>query len=86
MKDNILETSEFLESLASAQHEIWSHWMTYLFSVASRNEDGSFIISEEKARRWHRQMTTPYPELTETEKDSDRDQALKIISLIKTIS
>lgn len=85
MKRNYLENPGLLETLASIQHEIWSHWMSYLFSVATRNEDGSFTIPEEKASRWRRQMSTSYSELTEMEKNSDRGQALKIISLLKLI-
>jgi len=71
---------EQLELLASVQHDIWSHWMKYLFSICQVNEDGSVIISKEKVDRWTRQLNTPYSKLSEKEKDSDRHQAKKIIS------
>ncbi|MGX9686248.1 hypothetical protein ACTQ9L_03785 [Deinococcus wulumuqiensis] len=65
------------------QHEIWSHWMRYLFSVSHENEDGSVTIDRENVIRWKRQMQTKYSDLTDNEKKSDRDQALKVISALK---
>ena len=41
--------------------------------------------SEEKdelIERWRRQMNTPYAELSEKEKDSDREWAKKLIDLL----
>ena len=32
------------EQLASEQHDIWSHWMNYLFSICETNDDGSVTI------------------------------------------
>jgi hypothetical protein len=66
------------ERLAAIQHEIWTHWMKYQFSVCIKNEDGSLTIPADKVERWERQMATPYSELSEQEKMSDRDQADKL--------
>lgn len=70
------------EKLASLQHEIWSQWMKYLFSFGTFNTDGSWTMPPEKVQRWQRQMHTPYWDLSESEKDKDRNQADKIIKLI----
>jgi hypothetical protein len=35
--------------------------------------------------RWKRQVKTPYRELSEKEKDSDREWAQKVISIIRGI-
>jgi hypothetical protein len=67
------------ERLAAIQHEIWAHWMKHLFSVSIRNADGSYTIPLDKARRWHEQVQRHYTELSECEKDSDREQADKIL-------
>lgn len=76
------------ERLADIQHAIWSHWMTYMFSVCETYQDyteesnGNFdmiLIPEDKADRWRRQMEKEYDELSEKEKESDRHQADKII-------
>ncbi len=70
------------EKLARVQHEIWIHWMKYLFSVSTMNPDGSYTIPKEKVDRWNRLINTPYKNLTEDEKESDREQAQKIIDIV----
>ena len=75
-----------IEEIAAVQHEIWSHWMKYLFQCSFQFEkfkDGSALIPADKVKRWKRQMNTPYSELTEKEKESDRDQAQKVIRVLK---
>jgi len=75
--------STLREQLASIQHEVWVNWMKYLFSTCTENPDGSFVIPADKARRWHGQIATPYQELSEAEKDSDREQADRILEILK---
>lgn len=60
------------EKLASAQHDIWSHWMTYMFSCGHMNDNGTWTMPKEKVERWQRQMNTAYADLSKSEKDSDR--------------
>lgn len=74
MKDN-------LEELASIQHDIWSHWMKYMFSVCE-NIDGHLVIPEKLVGRWEAQLETKYKDLTEKEKESDREQVRKFNHLI----
>ena len=69
--------SEVEEILADVQHEIWSHWMKYLFDQCTLSGEG-MVIPFDKVSRWVRQMNTPYAGLLEGEKDSDREQAEKI--------
>ncbi len=71
-----------LEDLASLQHGIWSHWMEYLFRVGTLNEDGTFTIPADKVERWMLQMETKYHDLPEDQRESDRDQAKKVINLL----
>lgn len=73
------EPSETLETLAAAAHESWSHWMRWMFGEGTLNDDGTWTMPADKVQRWHRQMWTPYAELSEGEKESDRDEARKII-------
>lgn len=65
-------------AVAQAQHEIWAHWMRYLFGVCSENADGSVTIPADKAVRWKRQVDTAYDDLTEREQKSDLEQADKV--------
>lgn len=71
-----------IEQLASVQHDIWSHWMQYMFSECKQNEDGSYVIPAGKAQHWQRQMNTKYNDLSESEKESDREQAQKVMAVL----
>jgi hypothetical protein len=75
--------NDIRELLASEQHEIWSHWMKYLFSVSNHNDDGSVTIPADKVSQWTRQLKTDYSLLSEKGKESDRHQADKIIALLE---
>jgi len=71
-----------LEQLANLEHDSWSHWMKYLFSISKENEDGSVTIPKDKVSRWKKQMKTKYEDLSEKEKESDRKEArIKIVAL-----
>ena len=77
-----LNPNTLREQLAAIQHSIWAHWMTYLFSVSIENRDGSVTIPADEARRWMEQMHERYEELSEREKDSDREQADKVLKAL----
>ena len=76
-------TEQLREELSHWQHEIWSHWMKYQFSSCIRNADGSMTIPKEKVDRWEHQIDTPYNELSNSEKERDREQVDKFIHIIK---
>lgn len=80
------------EQLAAYAHEVWSRWMKYLFTKTLSwqsdlpSEDGGIdgaIIPEPFVERWQRQLSTPYAELPENEKESDRAEADKILTIIR---
>ncbi len=79
------------EELASLCHVQWSGWMQHLFSkcdatmpiVLSALEDGSLIIPAEYVKNLRKQMRTPYSELSEIEKDSDRKEADRFLAIIE---
>lgn len=80
-----MDKDELEEVLAEVQHKIWSHWMEYLFSLCPEVEGSAMetrYIPHDLVIRWTRQMNTPYSELSEKEKDSDRDQAKKVIDAL----
>lgn len=72
-----------LNSLASIEHERWSHWQSYLHSRCKRQKDGSLVIPQNLVKWWEKQMTTPYKFLTVKEKQSDIDQILKYLPTIE---
>ncbi len=75
--------NESVEELADLVHEIWANWMKYMFSKGQKRFDGTWVMPFGLRQRWMRQMNTPYGELTEKEKESDREITLRILKLIE---
>lgn len=71
------------ERLAALAHAQWSGWMEYLFDKCQMNEDGTATIPAWAVERWQRQMRTPYAELPEDEKESDRAEADKVLEVLQ---
>lgn len=71
------------EKIAELCHEQWSGWMTYLFSKSTKNDDGSATIPKWAVQRWERQIITKYNDLSEDEKNSDREEADKFLKILK---
>ena len=76
------DTEEVREELAAYAHRAWSGWMRYLFGKSRRNKKGQVIIPKWAVDRWYRQLIIPYENLSEEEKDSDRQEADKFIAII----
>lgn len=70
------------ETLAEYAHDAWSGWMKYLFEKSTKNADGTVTIPQWAVERWERQMNTPYSELPETEKASDRKEADEMLAIM----
>lgn len=70
------------EILAAWCHEQWSNWMFYLFSKGTLNDDGTWTMPAWAAQRWYRQMNVLYVDLSEDEKDSDRNEADKLAEVL----
>ncbi len=76
--------SKETEIEAKAVHDIWAHWMKYMFTQGKYNENGSFTIPKEKVERWNRQMNTEFKDLPESEKKSDYQVAAQFIEPLMT--
>ncbi len=75
--------NELLETLASVEHERWSHWQRYVHSKCiPQGGEGDLLIPADLVKRWEQQIVTPYSELTDEEKESDREQVRKYLPLI----
>jgi len=70
------------EQLSEYAHEAWSGWMKYLFEQTIVDLEGFTVIPTESVERWKRQMNTPYADLPESEKNSDRLEADKMLAII----
>jgi hypothetical protein len=71
------ERDKLRESLAEYAHEAWSGWMKYMLPRLSLNSDNVDTL------RWRRQMLMEYRFLSEDEKESDRKEADRILSIIE---
>ena len=71
------------EELAAIEHLRWSHWQRWLHDQCERRDDGSLVIPAHLVERWERQITTPYEQLTDEEKEADRDQVARYWPLIE---
>lgn len=67
------ELKALRELLADLEHRQWAHWTRYMLDN----------LTDENIARWKRQIATPYDQLTEKEKDSDREWADKVITLLE---
>lgn len=76
-----LADTSVTERLAEYAHEAWSGWMRYMFKKGTLMGNGALVIPKELAIRWNRQMTTGYKDLPEEEKNSDRQEARKMITI-----
>lgn len=65
--------SELIERLAQLEHEQWAHWTRYMLDN----------LTPENIERWRRQIETPYHQLTEKEKESDRKWAKKVLEVLE---
>lgn len=63
---------------AKIAHQIWAHWMKYMFTQCKASESG-YIIPNHLVNRWERQMNTPFDELPEAEQKSDYEIADKFL-------
>jgi hypothetical protein len=67
------EAMSLRERLAALEHEQWAHWTRHLLGN----------LTPENIERWRRQIDTPYDQLSEAEKDSDREWADRVLGLIE---
>ena len=74
-------SNDKIELIADFMHDQWSHWTKHQFKVMFNYQNWS-EEKDELIERWRRQMNTPYAELSEKEKDSDREWAKKLIDLL----
>jgi hypothetical protein len=82
--------SDVREQLADYAHGAWSGWMEYLFSKCRpdyyvddiHTPNGDLVIPQWAVERWRRQAATPYADLPESEKESDRAEADKMLAIV----
>jgi len=72
-----LKDSELREKLADIEHQRWADWQNWVHKVYLEGNFGEFML------RWQKQIATQYKDLTEKEKQSDRDQVDRYWHLVE---
>ena len=88
---------ELREALAAYAHDAWSRWMQYRmircrplhsyiehFPIDSQ-PDVSLVIPSTYVWRWTGQSMTEYGDLSESEKEGDRQEADRIMAIFESI-
>lgn len=73
---------ELVEKLAAIEHRRWADWQRWIHKEVGYKVDGALWIPAKDVERWERQIRTPYAELSEKEKQSDRDQVMRYLPLL----
>lgn len=68
------------EELADIEHQRWSDWQAWCHKILRENCPSPEL--EKVLERWDRQISTPYKDLSESEKQSDRDQVARYFPII----
>lgn len=75
---------EIIEQLADLEHQQWSHWEKYRENriLELGGHPNMDKVSAQK-QNWKRLRETDYKDLTEKEKESDREWARKVLPIIE---
>ena len=78
---------ELLEKWADIEHQRWAKWQKYMHSKLVNVDGNTDILGlpKEFYDHWERQIATDYKDLSEKEKESDREQVQPYIEDIKTL-
>lgn len=71
-----------LEQLAAIEHERWAHWQRFMHGKGERKPDGSLVLPPDLVAKWERLIETPYAQLTDKEKESDREQVKRYLPVV----
>ena len=82
--EDVLMNEKLRERLAALEHAQWAHWTRHMLTQLI--SWGELDQTSLRLQDWYRQIQTPYAELTEKEKDSDREWADKVLALMSRIS
>jgi len=80
---DFIDDTTLMEKLADIEHQRWSDWQSYVHSKCKRDAEGNLIIPAELVKHWEYQISTSYANLSEEDKQKDRDQVMRYWDLIK---
>jgi len=72
---------ELKEKLADIEHQRWADWQKWCHKILRENCPSPEL--EKVLKRWDKQISTNYKDLTEKEKDSDREQVDRYLPILQ---
>lgn len=86
-----MSSKSLREQLSDLEHEQWAHWTAYMLDSIGKAFEQEFpglpltdsLEGLPHVKGWRRQIATPYDELTEKEKDSDREWADRVLAIVR---
>jgi len=78
-KDNRTLKEKFAEKI----HIVWAEWMLYVFQNCKSDVEGNMIIPKDLVKRWKRQSSQTFDELTEEEKFTDKKIAGELNKIVR---
>ena len=75
------DMKELIEQLADLEHEQWAHWTCYMLTLLCK--DHPELNTDENVLKWSRQINVKYKDLSEKEKESDREWARKSFDIAR---
>lgn len=74
-----------MEALADIEHQRWASWQKYLHEKLKVCLDGNYYLHKDWRNRWFKQIITPYKDLSEREKESDRKEVRRYMKHILAV-
>jgi hypothetical protein len=75
------DMKELIERMAEQEHLQWAHWTAYFLQTLL--DAHPELAKDENIVRWSRQILTDYRNLSEKEKESDREWARKSFDIAR---
>lgn len=80
--------SKLFEKLADIEHQRWASWQHYCHATLRKELHGVLDPKADEAlerilARWDKQIATSYKQLSEEDKDKDREQVMRYWHLVR---
>ena len=81
---------EIIEKLAEIEHTRWANWQRWMHTKFIeykdvKNSKEVVCLEREWVNRWDNQIQTNYKDLSEKEKDSDREQVYRYLPIVQDL-
>ena len=75
-----MDDNELVEKLADLEHKRWSNWQTWCHKILREHCPSEAM--EKVLARWDKQIAMDYKDLSEREKEMDREEAKKTLEVL----